>query len=135
MWTSSIFQSVYSRLKVNGTNRLKTKYPTINFVDETPSADKIKYPCVIVKRLDSGGELARDTEGTNINAVRSGIQITVCSNTKMNDSYAISDVVLGMMKEMCYGQVGDTIPDESNQLNDYRCFSRFRRVVAEGDIL
>lgn len=135
MWTSSIFQSVYSRLKVNGTIRLKTKYPKINFVDYTPSADKITYPCVVVKRLDSGGELARDTEGTHINAVRSGIQIDVITNTKMNDSYAISDVVLDMMKEMCYAQVGDTIPDESNQLNDYRCISRFHRVVAEGDIL
>lgn len=135
MWTSRIFTSVYSRLKVNGVNRLKTKYPKINFVDSTPSASDIKYPCVVVRRLDSGGELGQTLEGNTINAVTSGIQIDVIDNQKMSNAYAIADVCLDMMKEMRYQQIGDIIPDEDNTLNDYRCITRFRRVIAEGDII
>lgn len=133
MWTSSIFDSVFSRIKANGTLILKPTYSTINFNDVTPSAEKIKYPCVVIKEL-SGNETGMDFEG-DVNGIWSSFQIEVMTNTKMRDARKIADVCYDLMNEMGYRAIGTPIPDENIKLNDYRVIARYRRNVGGNDIL
>lgn len=133
MWTSAIFDSVYSRIKANGTIILKPTYSTINFNDVTPSAEKIKYPCVVIKEL-LGNESGKDFEGT-VNGVWSSFQIEVMTNTKMRDARKIADVCFDLMNKMGYRAIGTPIPDENIELNDYRVIARYRRNVGSNDVL
>lgn len=135
MWTENIFKSVYARLKANGTILIKQKFPklTPNFSDATPSAESIKYPCIVIKQLPSM-EKARDIEGAFVNEVLSSIQIDVMTNTKQSEANSIAYIMADLMKGMRYEMVGEPHPMDS-QLNDYRNVSNYRRNVDYNDII
>lgn len=135
MWTSKIFTNIYSRLKANGKIRIQKKYPklTPNFVDSTPSAETLKYPCIVVKELQPT-ETGRDIEARFINGVIYTLQIEVITNTNQSECNGIADIVLDMMKEMSFEVVGIPFSDDS-QLNDYRNISRYRREIDSQDVI
>lgn len=135
MWTENIFKSVYARLKANGTILIKQKFPklTPNFSDSTPSAESIKYPCIVIKQLPSM-EKARDIEGAFVNEVLSSIQIDVMTNTKQSEANSIAYIMADLMKGMLYEMVGEPHPMDS-QLNDYRNVSNYRRNVDYNDVI
>ena len=135
MWTKSVFQSVYSRIVSNGRIRIKSAYPTLNpnFAKDIPSAEKIKYPCIVVKKLQ-GKEVARDIEARFINGIISNIQIEVFSNKKQDESDDIAEIIADLMKSMSYEMIGDPIPMDG-LLNDYRTVARYTREIDYQDII
>lgn len=135
MWTKNIFPSVYSRIVANGKIHIKEVYPSMNpiFTDNTPSAEKIKYPCIVIKKL-SGMEVGKDIEGRFVNGIMSNIQIEVFTNTKQNECDDIAEILVDVMKALSYEMVGEPTPMEG-MLNDYRNISIYRREIDYQDII
>lgn len=80
MWTSDIQSSVFTRIKAEGTKKLKTKYPNINFTTSSKKSSNPKFPSVYVKRMQ-GKEEGQTLDGQTVNAVTSTFQIEVTDNT------------------------------------------------------
>lgn len=135
MWSNDLYSMVFSRVKVIGTAKLKSKYPKIRFTDKTPkSTDKI-YPTVVIQEL-SGSENSRsqDLERRKINGVTFSVQIDVLTNVSQaeanNVAYAISDI----MSDMMFDTIGKPIQDNS-EVDNYRNVARYRRKIDYDDVL
>ena len=80
-----------------------------------------------------GAETGTDLQGDTINAVWSSFQIEVTTNTKMDEAKEVMDEVVRIMKTMRF-QV-TSMPEFQNTDSIYRRVARFRRMIADGDIL
>lgn len=132
MWTSDIQSSVFTRIKAEGTKKLKTKYPNINFTTSSKKSSNPKFPSVYVKRMQ-GKEEGQTLDGKDVNAVTSTFQIEVTDNTSDTVAQDVADVIYGIMKTMRYSVLGDPISD--NDADTYRNVSRYQRIVGFNDIL
>lgn len=133
MWTNSIYTSVFSRVSANGTIRLKSKYPKINFTNSTPKSKNTTFPVVVITKLP-GVETGRDLEGSFVNGIISGMQIDVITNTRQEDADYIADVCLDLMKSLRYEMTGEPYTNTQNE-NEYRNTSRYKRNIDYGDII
>ena len=132
MWTSDIQTSVFTRIKAEGTKKLKTKYPNINFTTSSKKSSNPKFPSVYVKRMQ-GKEEGQTLDGQTVNAVTSTFQIEVTDNTSDTVAQDVADVIYGIMKTMRYSVLGEPISD--NDADTYRNVSRYQRIVGFNDIL
>ena len=129
---NDIQSRVYSRLVNKCPSSLKTKYPDLTFTTSDRVPQNPKFPNVYVHERGSM-ELARDLQGTTINAIRASFQIEVTDNSNMTNATEIMNYVVGEMKVMRFEIV--TMPEFENTPSVYRKVAVFRRVLGDGDTL
>lgn len=132
MWTSDIQSSVFTRIKAEGTKKLKTKYPDINFTTSSKKPSDPKFPSVYVKRMQ-GKEEGQTLDGQSVNAVTSTFQIEVTDNSSDTVAQDVADVVYAIMKKMRYSVLGEPFSDNDN--DTFRNVARYQRMVGYNDIL
>lgn len=132
MWTSDITSIVFTRIKVEATRALKSKYPDINFT----TSDKVRieptFPNVFVKRLQ-GSERGQTLDGETVNATLCSFQIEVADNVNDNRSQEVADVIYAIMKKMRFEAIGEPFQDNIDDV--HRNVARYRRIIGYNDTL
>ncbi|MCU6748047.1 hypothetical protein OCV51_10355 [Faecalicatena acetigenes] len=123
---------VYTRIKTQFPSKLKDKYKNIKFTTEDKVDSLPRFPTVYVHEM-AGMETGQDLQGDTINAVWSSFQIEVTTNTKQSEAKEVMDEVVKIMKKMRF-QVIST-PEFQSTDSTYRRVARFRRMIADNDIL
>ena len=72
-------------------------------------------------------------EVDEINAVLSAFQIEVTPNTSQSEAKTVLDEVVKIMKKMRYKVIA--LPEFPHPASTYRSVARFRRTIAEDDVL
>jgi len=129
---NDIQSRVFSRLKNKYPQDLKTKYPKTRFTTSDRVPQNPTFPCIYVHERGSM-ELARDLDGTSINAVRATFQIEVTDESSMDNATSVMNFVLNEMKVMRFEVV--TMPEFENTPSYFRKVAVFRRVIGDGDTL
>lgn len=132
MWTSDISSMVFTRIKAEGTNKLKARYPDINFTASDRASTNPKFPTVLVQEIGSA-ERGHDLDGVSINAVLCTFQIDVIDNQTQNRAKDVINEIVNIMKKMRFSVVA--MPEFQNTDSTYRCVMRCRRMIGVGDIL
>lgn len=130
MWTSKIPAKVYTRIKTEGTKKLKKKYPNICFTTSSKVQSEPKFPTVYVKRMQ-GAEKGQTLDGQSINAILSTFQIEVSDNQSDERAQDVADTIYAIMKSMGYQVLGEPIPD--NTQDTCRNVARYQRLVGAND--
>ena len=130
MWISEIQSKVFTRIKVEGTKKLKSKYPNINFTTSSKVQKDPKFPNVYLQKL-AGAEQGQDLDGTTVNAVISSFQVEITDNVSEDRTQEVADVICMIMKSLGYQILGE--PTQDNNESTYRNISRYRRTIGEGD--
>ena len=128
----SIETQVFSLIKAKFSAKIKAKYKDLNFTTSDRSSTKPKFPTVYIHMISSP-ESGEDTEGNNINAMYASFQVDVTDNQNQNRSDEVSREVLRIMKSMRFQAVGMPIHDNSG--DTYRTVGRYRRMIADNDVL
>lgn len=123
---------VYSRIQYSIPQKIKDKYPDLNFTTDNRELTSPKFPCVYVHLMPSV-EVGQDLEGISINGGRFTFQIEVYDNQSQNRAKTIMSEIVGIMKKMCFEL--NAFPEFQNTTDIYRSVARFRRVIGAGDIL
>lgn len=123
---------VYTRIKTQFPSKLKEKYKNINFTTENKVDALPRFPTVYIHEMP-GMETGADLQGGTINAVWSSFQIEVTTNTKQSDTKEVMDEVVKIMKKMRFQVI--SMPEFQNTDSIYRRVARFRRMIADDDIL
>ena len=123
---------VYIRIKTQFPSKLKEKYKNINFTTENKVDALPRFPTVYIHEMP-GMETGADLQGGTINAVWSSFQIEVTTNTKQSDTKEVMDEVVKIMKKMRFQVI--SMPEFQNTDSIYRRVARFRRMIADDDIL
>ena len=108
-------------------NFIHAKFTNSDRADTVP-----KFPTVYIHEMP-GMETGEDLQGDTINAVWSSFQIEVTTNTKMNDAKEVMNEVVRIMKTMRFQVIAT--PEFQNTDSTYRRVARFRRMIADDDIL
>lgn len=132
MWTSDIASIVFTRIKVEATEKLKSKYPDINFTRSNKVRTEPTFPNVYVKELQ-GAERGHTLDGESVNAILSSFQIEVADNVSDNRAREVADVVFLIMKKMKYEAIG--LPFQDNIDGVHRNVARYRRIIGYNDTL
>lgn len=132
MWTSDITSIVFTRIKVEATKELKSKYPDINFTTSDKVRTEPTFPNVFVKRLQ-GSERGQTLDGETVNATLSSFQIEVADNVNDNRSQEVADVIYAIMKKMRFEAIGEPFQDNIDDV--HRNVARYRRVIGYNDTL
>lgn len=128
----SLESQIFSRIKSNFSDRIKKKYPDLNFTTSDKAPTKAKFPTVYVHMLESP-EIGSDLDGTSINGITATFQIDVTDNQNQTRADEAAKEILRIMKTMRFKVVG--MPFHDNSGDTYRTISRYRRTVGAGDIL
>lgn len=128
----SLESQVFSRVKYGFSDRIKKKYPDLNFTTNDRADTKPKFPTVYVHFM-TGPESGSTTEGNDINAVYVNFQIDVTDNQSQARADEVARETLRVMKTMLFQAVG--MPYHDNSDSAYRTVSRYRRMLADEDIL
>ena len=123
---------VITRIKTQFSKKLKDRYPNLKFTNSDRADTVPKFPTVYIHEM-TGAETGEDLQGDTINAVWSSFQIEVTTNTKMNDAKEVMNEVVRIMKTMRFQVIAT--PEFQNTDSTYRRVARFRRMIADGDIL
>lgn len=132
MVLDTLESQVYSRIKNKMPSIIKTKYTDLNFTTNSISLADAKFPCVYIHMIESP-EDGEDLEGTEINAVYASFVIEVVDNESQANTNTISKEVQKIMKQMRFKVVG--LPYNDNKDSTYRKVSRYRRTIANNDVL
>lgn len=128
----SLESQIFSRIKANFSEKIKKKYPDLNFTTSDKTPTKAKFPTVYIHFMESP-EIGSDLDGTSINGITATFQIEVTDNQSQTRSDEVSKETLRIMKTMRFKAVG--MPFHDNSGDTYRTVSRFRRPIGAGDIL
>lgn len=128
----SLESQIFSRIKANFSDRIKKKYPDLNFTTSDKTPTKAKFPTVYIHFMESP-EIGSDLEGTSINGITATFQIDITDNQSQSRADEVSREVLRIMKSMRFKAVG--MPFHDNSGDTYRTISRYRRPIGAGDIL
>lgn len=132
MVLDTLESQVYSRIKNKMPSTIKTKYTDLNFTTNSISLADAKFPCVYIHMIESP-EDGEDLEGTEINAVYASFVIEVVDNESQANTNTISKEIQKIMKQMRFKVVG--FPYNDNKDSTYRKVSRYRRTIANNDVL
>lgn len=132
MWTDDIESIILTKLKYEFSEQLKTKYANLDFTTEGANPKASRFPCVYLQKLPSL-EMAQSLDGTNVSSAMFSFQITVIDNTSRSIAKRITDEVVNVMKKMRFTLIQLPISENENSL--FLEVIRFRRLIAEGDIL
>lgn len=123
---------VITRIKTQFSKKLKDRYPNLKFTNSDRADTVPKFPTAYIHEMP-GAETGANTEGNTINAVWSSFQIEVTTNTKQSDAKEVMDEVMKIMKKMRFQVI--SMPEFQNTDSTYRRVARFRRMIADDDIL
>lgn len=132
MWTSDIASIVFTRIKVEATEKLKNIYPSINFTTSDQVRTDPTFPNVYVKRLQ-GSERGQTLDGESVNAILSSYQIEVADNVSDRRAQEVADIVYSIMKKMRFECIGEPFPDNIEGV--HRNVARYRRIIGYNDTL
>ena len=133
-WTDRISSVVFTRIKNEFSNSLKTKYKmtSSNFSTVGSSDTPAVFPFVYVQLLPSA-ETGQDLEGATINAGLFTFQIEVTDNQKQVIAKEIMSEVKRIMKSMRFTvQCTPTLEDTKDT---HRAIMRCNRIIGSCDIL
>ena len=131
MWTKYIKSIVFTRIKTEGTAKLKATFPDIYFTTSNKVPTNPKFPTVYLKKLQ-GAEKGRTLDGKTLNGVLASFQIDVIDNKSDNNAENVADVIGDIMKSMRFEMVGDPFPN-SQSTEEYRFTARYQGVIADED--
>lgn len=123
---------VITRIKTQFSKKLKDRYPNLKFTNSDRADTAAKFPTVYIHEM-AGMESGADTEGDTINAVWYSFQIEITTNTNQSEAKEVMDEVVLIMKTMRFQVIAT--PEFQNTDSVYRRVARFRRMIAEDDIL
>ena len=133
-WTDRISSIVFTRIKNEFSNSLKTKYKMTdkNFSTVGSSDTPAVFPFVYVQLLPSV-EQGQDLEGNEINAGLFTFQIEVTDNQKQTTAKEVMSEVKRIMKSMRFTvQCTPTLEDTKDT---HRAIMRCNRLIGSCDIL
>ena len=133
MWTKYIKSIIFTRIKTDGTAKLKATFPDIYFTTSDKVSTNPKFPTVYLKKLQ-GQENGRTLDGISVNGVLASFQIDVIDNKSDSNAENVADAIGDIMKSMRFEMVGDSFPN-SQSTGEYRFTSRWQRVIADGDTI
>lgn len=128
----SIESQIFSRIKANFSERIKNKYPNLNFTTSDKSSTSPKFPTVYIHLMEPA-EMGETLDGTGINAVNATFQIDVSDNQSQARADEVAREVLRIMKTMRFSV--KTLPFHNNVGDVYRTTARYRRIIGAGDII
>ena len=123
---------VITRIKTQFSQKLKDRYPNLNFTNSNRVDTAPAFPTVYIHEMP-GMEEGADTEGNVINAVLCSFQIEVTTNTNQLEAKEVMNEVLRIMKKMRFQVI--SMPEFRNTNSVYRSVARFRRMIADKDFL
>lgn len=122
---------VFTKIKNSVFNRMKSKYPKLNFTTDNRIRKDPEFPTVYVHLLGSP-ERGQDLEGKTINAGYFTFQIEVMDNQSQKRAKEVMESIIYVMKEMRFNI---DFPEIQNTNDYYRCIARCSRIIGSGDIL
>ena len=133
-WTDRISSVVFSRIKNEFSNTLKTKYKmtSSNFSTVGSSDTQAVFPFVYIQLLPST-EQGQDIEGNTINAGLFTFQIEVTDNQSQTRAKDVMSEVKRIMKSMRF--TVQTTPDIQDTKDTHRAIMRCNRRIGSNDIL
>lgn len=123
---------IYSRVKYGFSERITKKYPDLNFTTSDRASTTPQFPTVYIHLMPSA-ESGSTTEGDNLNAVYASFQVDVTDNQSQARADEVAKEVLRIMKTMRFQT--PTIPYHDNSESTFRTVARYRRMLADEDIL
>ena len=133
-WTDRISSIVFTRIKNEFSNSLKTKYKmtSSNFSTVGSSDTPAVFPFVYVQLLPST-EQGQDLEGTTINAGLFTFQIEVTDNQSQTRAKDVMSEIKRIMKSMRF--TVQPTPDIQDTKDTHRAIMRCNRRIGSSDIL
>ena len=133
-WTDRISSIVFTRIKNEFSNSLKTKYKmtSSNFSTVGSSDSEPVFPFVYIQLLPSA-EQGQDIEGNTINAGLFTFQIEVTDNKKQVIAKDVMSEVKRIMKSMRF--TVQPTPDIQDTKDTHRAIMRCNRIIGSRDIL
>ena len=133
-WADRISSIVFTRIKNEFSNTLKTKYKIKdkNFSTVGSSDTPAVFPFVYIQLLPST-EQGQDLEGTTINAGLFTFQVEVTDNQSQAIAKDVMSEIKRIMKSMRFTvQCTPTLEDTKDT---HRAIMRCNRIIGSGDIL
>lgn len=133
-WDAMLPSIVFTRLKNEFSNELKTKYnmTNSNFSTVGSSNTPAVFPFVHIKEIESP-EIGTTLEGQNTNGIRYGLQIDVTDNKSQSNAKAVADETKRVMKKIGF-KCKHPIPSSVTG-NTYRYSFECVRPTGDEDIL
>ena len=133
-WTDRISSIVFTRIKNEFSNTLKTKYKmtSSNFSTVGSSDTQAVFPFVYIQLLPST-EQGQDIEGNTINAGLFTFQIEVTDNKNQVIAKDVMSEVKRIMKSMRF--TVQPTPDIQDTKGTHRAIMRCNRRIGSSDIL
>ena len=133
-WTDRISSVVFTRIKNEFSNSLKTKYKmtSSNFSTVGSSDTPAVFPFVYIQLLPSS-EQGQDIEGNTINAGLFTFQIEVTDNQTQARAKDVMSEVKRIMKSMRF--TVQPTPDIQDTKDTHRAIMRCNRRIGSSDIL
>lgn len=128
----SIESQIFSLVKAKFPERVKKKYPDLNFTTSDKSATKPKFPTVYIHLMEPQ-ETGETLDGMYVNAVIATFQIDVSDNQNQARADEVAREILKVMKSMRFS--AKPLPFHNNVGDVYRTTARYRRVIGAGDII
>jgi hypothetical protein len=124
---------VFTAINTRVVAKFKAKYPNINCGTSLKKQTTPKFPYVQISKLQNS-ENAR-TFDNGLNAITSGFQIEVYSNSSESICEEISNYIADIMTgNMAYTMIGDPYPDYDST-DEYRYIARYQRVIGKDDYM
>lgn len=123
---------VNTRIKYGFSEKIKKKYPDLDFVTSEKNKTKPKFPTVYTELLPSP-EIGQDLEGTSLNGVLATFQIKVSDNVNNSRAREVANEVVRILKTMRFSI--NEMPHSENKGDSYDCLIRARRTIGASDIL
>lgn len=132
-WMLDKQSEMYTIVKVRAERVLKTKYPDIRFTQDDTAQMEPKFPTVYIHYLQ-GAELARDLEGTEVNAFSCDVQIDVTVSKAQGKTVAekVMYEVVSQFKTLYFGLRGTPVfVPTGNDTKQMSC--RMNRAIGSGE--
>lgn len=133
-WVSRLQSMIFSRVKNEFSETLKTKYKMTsnNFSTVGSSDTPAVFPFVYVEELESQ-EVGSDLDGVDTNGLRYSVRIHTFDNKSQTNAKSIAYEVRRIMKSMRFSC---STPIPQNVVNNIHSYVlQCSRVIGNGDIL
>ena len=129
-WVMDLESTVYTIIKNNFPDRLKTKYPNIYFTNVSKINTEPQFPTVYVHMLPAV-EQGADLVAKTINAVLATVQVDVTTNVSASEAREVMSTVLDELKDL--GFTVTALPETFVEEDIYRQTMQARRMIGSGD--
>lgn len=123
---------VFSRVKYGFSERIKKKYPDLNFTTVDKTSTKPKFPTVYVHLMPSNS-IGDTLEGKEIEGVSSTFQVDVTDNDSKNRAEEVAKEVQRIMVSM--GFKPRPMPYFESSDSTFRSIAKYYRGIGDEDVL